>query len=90
MAAAELRDSWTRFMAEVPVSKRARRLGVILGGDILTGIVGHERRRDETDHRAGGDEDRNCVARVVNGEQRGRDDRSRAAGDDRRKLIAER
>src|SRR5262249_26492229 len=63
---------------------------VVLRRDVLAGVVGHQRGRDEADHRAGRDVDRDRVARLVVLVQPGGDQRRRSASDDRGELIAER
>ena len=57
---------------------------VIFSRDILAGVVGHESRRYQADHRAAGDVNGDRVAGMIGREQGGRDDRRRPAGNDRR------
>src|SRR5580704_4602512 len=64
--------------------------GVVLGRNILAGVIRHEGRRDQADNGARGNENRDRIAAMVSGEQRRRDQWRRAAGDDGGELIAER
>jgi hypothetical protein len=51
----------------LPPRARTHRLrgSVILHGNSLAGVVGHERRRYQTYHRANGDIDRDCIPRMI-------------------------
>src|SRR5215471_15432431 len=63
---------------------------VVLEGDVLAGIVRHQGGRCQADDGAGEDVNGNCVARLVSGEQRRRNERCWPTGSQRGELIAER
>src|SRR5215469_9835383 len=63
---------------------------VIFHRNVLAGVVGHECRRHKAYRRAKGDVDRDRIARLIVGEQRGGDQRRRPTGNQRRQLVAER
>src|SRR5215510_14777886 len=61
----------------------------IFAGDVLAGVIGHQRRCDQAQQRARRDIEGDRIRGVKGAEQPSGDERRRAAGDDRRKLIAE-
>src|SRR5437879_4140704 len=74
-----------------PTSYLARdTAAIVLSGNVLAGVVGHQRGRDQGDNRANGDVDRDRIGRMSSAEQPGRDQRRRTASDDGGELVTER
>jgi hypothetical protein len=67
-----------------------RSVFVVFCGDVVSRVVGHQCRGHQAYHCAGGDIDRDCMARLIGGEQGRCDQWCRTASDDRGELIAER
>src|SRR6516165_8260003 len=80
---------WRCLRSSGPRSSVARSV-VIFHRNVLAGVVRHECRRYQADRRAKSDVNRDRIARLIMGEQRGRDQRRRSAGNDRCQLITER